>query len=453
MNRRPRNLSDFLTAGLQQLSTDPVNRGWAVIFAGSVARLALGLIASVLIARSLGPADFGVYAVLAAAVGIAGAIADLGLTDAAVKRIAAVWQPDPTGARERGRLFFALKVGAAGLVAGAGILLAGPLSRRVLGLPGDGLLLRLALLGIVATAMSGAVTAMLQATGRFSQLSVVLIVNSGLTALLAAGLAVAGHLTLITALVVLGIGTSLVSFAIGRRLLPGQWRLGVPDRDALRHEGRRLTRFGRWLWVANMFAMLTVQLDVLLVNRWSVPATVGSYALALNLASKVDVVNHSLYTVLLPTASALDGEGAFGRYIRRGLIRSGLISLALLPLIPLARPVITLLYGPAYAPAAPLFRLLLGVVIFDVFTTPVLLLAFPLNQPKLLAAADALRAGTLALAGAWLIPTQGPVGAVAAKFGARVAGAVLILAVLRGRRTGVEVHSTGPGAGSSPSSP
>lgn len=431
MNRRLRNPLGFLTSSLQQLSTDPVNRGWVLVFAGSVARLALGLVASVVIARALGPADFGVYAVLAAAVGIAGAIADLGLTDAAVKRIAAAWQPDPTAARERGRVFFALKVGAAGLLAGAGILLAGPLSRRVLDLPGDGLLLRLALLGIVATATSGAVSAMLQATGRFSRLSVVLIVNSGLTALLAAGLAVAGHLTLVTALVVLGIGTSLVSFATGRRLLPGEWPLRVPDQDALKDEGRRLIRFGRWLWVANMFAMLTAQLDVLLVNRWSVPATVGAYALALNLASKVDVVNHSLYTVLLPRASALDGEGAFGRYVRRGLVRSGLISLALLPLFPLAGPLIALLYGPAYALAVRLFRLLLGMVVFDVFTTPVLLLAFPLDQSKLLAAADALRAGTLALAGAWLIPTQGPAGAVAAKFGARVAGAVLVLAVLR----------------------
>lgn len=430
MSDRSRNLPGSLTTRLQPLSADPVNRGWAVVFAGSATRLALGLIASVLIARALGLADFGVYAVLAAAVGIAGAVADLGLSDTAVKRMAAIWQTDPAQAVERGQSFFALKVSAAVLVAGVGILLAGPLSHRILGLAADGLLLRLALLGIVATAMSGAVTAMLQATGRFSELSIVLIVNSGLTALLAASLILAGHLTLVTALVVLGIGTSLASFEVGRRLLPEGWRLAIPDRDVLRGEMPRLIRFGRWLWLANMFAMLTAQLDVLLVNRWSVPATVGAYALALNLASKVDVVNHSLYTVLLPTASALEGPAALRRYVRRGLVRSGVISLAMLPLIPLARPLITLLYGPAYAPAAGLFQLLLGVVIFDIFATPLLLLAFPLDQPKLLAAADALRAVTLALAGVWLIPAYGPAGAVAAKLVAKVAGAVLTVGVL-----------------------
>src|SRR5213592_2630890 len=74
---------------------DPITRNWAIVVSGNVARLALGFVASVLIARALGPADLGVCAVLIATAGIAGALADFGLTDSAVKHIATAWPDDP----------------------------------------------------------------------------------------------------------------------------------------------------------------------------------------------------------------------------------------------------------------------------------------------------------------------------------------------------------------------
>ena len=48
---------------------DTITRGWAVLTGAEAVRLVLGLVASLVIARALGPEMFGVYAVLAAAVG------------------------------------------------------------------------------------------------------------------------------------------------------------------------------------------------------------------------------------------------------------------------------------------------------------------------------------------------------------------------------------------------
>src|ERR671939_2108683 len=70
---------------------DPITRGWAVVTSAGVVRLGLGFVASLIIARALGPAHFGVYAVLAAMVGVIGALAEGGLTEAAVLRISAAW--------------------------------------------------------------------------------------------------------------------------------------------------------------------------------------------------------------------------------------------------------------------------------------------------------------------------------------------------------------------------
>src|SRR5712691_7679366 len=99
---------------------DPITRAWAVVTSAGLVRLGLGFIASLVIARALGPSDFGVYAVLAATVGIIGGLSEGGLTEAAVLRLSAVWPAKPSDAEQRARAFFWLRLGLAAVVVGAG---------------------------------------------------------------------------------------------------------------------------------------------------------------------------------------------------------------------------------------------------------------------------------------------------------------------------------------------
>jgi O-antigen/teichoic acid export membrane protein len=415
---------------------DPVTRGWVVVTGSGLLRLLLGLVASLVIARGLGPAVYGVYAVLAATVAITSTLAEGGLTEAAVLRMAKLWPAQATQVRQRGAAFFWLRLGLAAVVIGLACGLAPLLAHALLNLNGadDAAWVRWALLGVVATAASGAVGAMLQATGRFGRMSSLTLLNTALTAVLAIGLAATGSLTLLSALVVLGIGTSLVTFAVGARLLPHGWSLAPPALRALRAEAGQLVRTGRWLWLASLCAMLAANLDIVLLNRFSAAATVGAYALAVSLASKADLVNQSLYTVLLPGVAVLGSRAQVLAYLRRGLLRSGLICLGLLALLPLAEPLVVLIYGPAFAPAAGLLRWLLLVVIFDVLATPIVLLPLAYGQARVLAAADGARGITLGLVALLLLPIFGPTGAVVARFAARLVGAsVAVAAVWRGR--------------------
>jgi O-antigen/teichoic acid export membrane protein len=298
----------------------------------------------------------------------------------------------------------------------------------VLGLRDDGTLTRWALVGIVATACSGAVSVLLQARRAFGQMSTLTLFNTALTAILAAVLALLGQLSLLSALVVLGIGTSLATFVVGLRVLRAQLRL--PTVADLRGEGHALLRTGRWLWLAALLAMLTAHLDVLIVNRFSALETVGMYALAANLGSKANVVNHSLYTVLLPGVAALSDQGAVRRYLRQSLLRSSLVAAVLVLCIPLAQPFVLLVYGEQFAAAVPLLQLLLGVVIFDVLATPALLLPLAYGRARLMAAADAARGLTLLLIGGALVPLYGPGAVIAARFASRVVGAMLVVRLL-----------------------
>jgi O-antigen/teichoic acid export membrane protein len=421
-----------------RLAVDPITRGWALVTSAGVVRLGLGFIASLVIARAFGPNDFGVYAVLAASVGIIGGLAEGGLTEAAVLRISAVWPAKPDTARQRARAFFWLRIGLAAVVVAAGCLMAGAMSRPLLNV--DDNLSRWALLGIVATAASGALSAMLQATGSFGRMSSLTLTNTGLTAIFAIGLALLSKLDLLAALILLGIGMSLATFFVGLTMLPMGWTLRLPSVQQLQSEAQELLRTGRWLWLASAFAMLTANAEVLLLNRWAALPLVGAYALALNLASKADLVNHSLYTVLLPGVSTLRERGALSGYARRGLLRSGLIGIGLALLIPLAEPFIVLFYGADFAPAVTFFRLLLGVMVLDVLLTPFLLLPLAYRQPRLLAAADATRAITLVAVAVAAIPIYGAFGAIAARLAARLAGAAIVLGALWLGRTPLEVQ-------------
>ena len=428
-----------------RLAIDPVTRGWAVVTSAGVVRLALGFVASLVIARVLGPAAFGIYAVLAAAIGIVGALAEGGLTEAAVLRIASVWPHQVALAESRAKAFFWLRLALAAVVVAAACVAARPVADLLLNGIDDGLL-RWALLGIVATAASGAVSAMLQATGAFGRMSSLTLINTGLTALLAIGLAAVGKLDLVSALVVLGIGTSVATFAAGAAMPRTGWGFGLPPVGELREEAVNLFGTGRWLWLASLFAMLAANAEVLILNRWAALPLVGAYALALNLATKVDVVNHSLYTVLLPGVARLDEPAQIRSYLRRGLLRGAAIALALLVLVPLAEPFITLFYGAEFAQAVGFFRLLLGVTIFDVLLTPFLLLPLAYRRARLMAAADGLRALTLIGVAIAVIPVYGATGAIIARFAARICGAVLVLGALYSARQPLEIkHEEAPG--------
>ncbi len=418
---------------------DAITRGWAVVTSAEVVRLGLGLVASFVVARALGPAGYGVYAVLSATVSVVAALAEGGLSEAAVLRLAPSWS------ERSARAFFWLRVGLATLVISVLWLLAGPLARLVLHLDDDGTLTRWALLGIVATACSGAVSVLLQASGRFGQMSTLTLFNTGLTALLAVVLALLGQLTLLTALLVLGIATSLATFGLGIVLL--RMPLRYSSLADLRAEARALAPVGRWLWLASVLAMLAANLDVLIVNQFVAPAMVGAYALAVNVAAKANVVNHSLYTVLLPGVAQLGDAASVRVYVRRSLMRSGVMALALAACIPLAEPFVQIVYGAAFAPAIPLLQLLLGVVIFDVLATPIVLLPLAYHRPRQMAAADAVRAVTLAVVGLGLAPVFGPVGAIIARLAARVAGAGLVVTLLGRSGAAFEIkHEEAAGA-------
>jgi O-antigen/teichoic acid export membrane protein len=116
------------------------------------------------------------------------------------------------------------------------------------------------------------------------------------------------------------------------------------------------------------------------------------------------------------------------------LLRSALIALLLLLAMPLAHPVIPFIFGANYTASVSLFLALLGVAVVDLFAAPVLLLAFTVERPKLIAAADAARLIALLVTALLLVPMLGAYGLVFAKLAASLAGLALTVIALGWRR-------------------
>jgi len=257
------------------------------------------------------------------------------------------------------------------------------------------------------------------------------VTNSALTALLAVTLYFTARLTILSALIVLGIGVSLFCFGIGYRLLPHPLDLSIPKRSTFAAEAQLLLRFGRWLWLANWLAMLAVQADLILAGHWLSSVRLGAYALAVTLSSKVAVVNHSLHAALLPSASSLRTPAATRAFLRRGIARSLLVVAGLFIAMPVARPLIPAIFGPDYRSAVGIFVALLGVAALDLIFARILMLAYTAERPELIAAADASRVVTLLVVAFALLPTVGVYGLVVAKLMASLAGLFVTVLVLR----------------------
>ncbi len=402
------------------------NRHLSVVFLGHLARLAIGLISSALLARGLGPEGLSLFSVLGAASAIALTVSDFGLSSSAVSLIASGTRGSDEAGLSAARSYSLLKVAGSLLVVGALLLGAAP-AARLLGIthPDGPLLIRVASLGLLATNLSGQVSTVLRALDRFRVLVLTQLANIVLTVLMLGALFLAGRLTVLNAL---GVGalTALAAALLGASALPAAWRHTLLRGWAWDDSTRHLLGFSKWLAISGLLTILLAQLELLLLNHWRPAAEVAFYALALNLAFKAHIVNQTLHTVLLPEAARLSGRAEMRAFVRRNLRRGALLALGMLALLPLARPFIVIVYSNLYAPSVGLFYALMGVILFDLLTLPPLLLAFPLKIPHMIMVANAVGILVLLLGCALLIPLWGLYGAAAAKLLATLANTLVL---------------------------
>ena len=122
-------------------------------------------------------------------------------------------------------------------------------------------------------------------------------------------------------------------------------------------------RYGGKAYLGNMVQFLNYRLDMFLVAYFLDVSAVGYYAIAVGIAERLWMIPNSLATVLFPRVAAIGGNSANHLTCKTSRHTLILVFALSLPLIALAKPVILLLFGPAFLPSVkPLVFLLPGVI-------------------------------------------------------------------------------------------
>jgi O-antigen/teichoic acid export membrane protein len=352
-HRRPQHRRKPARAGGNSLTRQASRAlGWSFgsTFLNKVSLFGVGI----MLARLLGPHAFGTYAV--AYVALIGLLAfnELGVSLAIVR-----WPGDP------GEIIPTVTTISAGVSAiiYAGCFFAAPAYAGAMGAPGATTVIRVLALAVLTDGCTSTPVAILQRNFRQGQRTIADQVNVWLGTIVTVALAWSGD-----GAMSLAVGRLVGSVAGAILLLafaPESLRLGFD-----RAKARALLRFGLPLAGASLVAFAVATVDQVIVGHLLGTVALGFYVLALNVANwPITMFSQPVRTVGPAVFARLQHDSAAMR--TTFLSAAGLLCAAALPACLLiggaARPLVSLVYGSRWIPAAqPLMWLALlgGVQVF-----------------------------------------------------------------------------------------
>lgn len=405
-----------MTARGSPLAT--IARGAAVVLAGVLAASALGYAQKLVIANHLPPGGLGRVALALAIVGLATAVATLGLREG-LARFLATHRDDPPAARRIVLYAFAIGVPLAGAASIALHVGADALALRAFHDPFLAPVLRI----LAPLVLLGAVAQLAIAAFRG-------LAAPGAKALVADLLQPTVVLLLLVAFLSRGYGAeggarayAIAGAAMAAGALVGLALLLPRGRDPARPASggvtaRALLSFSWPLMLTSVLWLVVAWTDVAMLGALRASYEVGLYGVALPTAQLLLLPLNALAFLFMPTLSALHAKGDVAQTRRTFRHVTRWVFLATFPLwvlvVALADPLASALFGDAYAPAAPALRILATGFLVAAVVGPTGNVLVALGKPKANLAFAATAAGLNVALNLVFIPRWGHVGAAAA---------------------------------------
>ncbi|MGH8461578.1 MAG: lipopolysaccharide biosynthesis protein [Stenotrophobium sp.] len=335
---------DFAHDSTQDIGGALVRGGAATMLANGAAQ-GIRFVATLLLARLLLPAEFGLFAMIYSAIGIAGVMRDMGLS------MATIQSPTLTG-RQVSTLFW-INSGF-GLLATLGIIAASPWIARGLGVPGSVLLIAGLAPVFLLTGLATQHRALMNRRMAFMSLARMTLWSALVAQCLALVLAWCG--AGVWALIAGALATELV--ATIWCWCAESWR---PSRMFSFAETRRLLIFGGYLAVFNLLGYLAGNVHQLLIGIVRGPVEAGyfnrAYVLILAPVSMLLVPVGGVITAALSRLQADPPE--FARHYLGSISTLNLLSapLGFFSLL-FAAEIVRVLLGPGWAESGVLLQLM-----------------------------------------------------------------------------------------------
>jgi O-antigen/teichoic acid export membrane protein len=385
-----------------------------VSFLGLGFSAAVGLIFTVILARYLGPEQFGIFSAVTALYSIVYSLGDLGIAASLINFI-------PKLKEKRSELIntsfsFEIFVCAVILIIFVGFsifhdsIIPGSLGKQIL-IAGA-----LAINYLLISFIQGIFTA----ERRFLRYSFTQIIDSGIKIILILILMSVSGLSVETALLANVVSTLIaLTITFGKEFFKIKLSL---EKGIL----NKIFHFAKWLAINRVFGVFISRIDVLLLNLLVGSFQAGIFSAANRITLLFSLLVSSLGSVVNPRFSSFgEDKEKISAYIKKLLGLVSLISVFMLILVFLANPIINIVFGDKYLAAIPVFRMMtlaMIVFMFQLVTIPPIIFSF--NQPKFVARLTALQVVVLIGMELILIPSLGALAPAIAL------GAANIIAIL-----------------------
>lgn len=331
-----------------------VIRGSFILSLGSIASLAIAAVGSVVIARILGPDNYGLIPVVMVAPNVLMVLSDLGLSTALTR-----YSSIPSGGRATYIVTGVLLKTLLGLAATVTLWLTAGYVASALGRPYAEHYIRISSLLILANAIVSASTSALIGLGGYLESATVQVALTILRVVVAVGLVMMGFGVLGA---VLGhvVAWSLMAVVALALLL---YSLGVLAPPSLR-VAREMVRYSIPLHLPAIIGVPLGQFYYSILARVSSNWDLGNLGVAGNVMAPVNSIGGAILASLLSSLPLLIGDKAgLVKAVERAVVYTALVMPALAGgVIVVAEPLITMLYGPSYS-LAPLYTSIMALTV------------------------------------------------------------------------------------------
>ena len=418
-------------AGVRDVALGLVPQGIAAV---------TGFVGSILMARGLGPAGLGEYALVMSVAGLATSLSDLGIGQTAIRfasRAAASGDTDRQLAILRWA--FRVRMTFVFVITLVFFLLAPVIAHRIWQVSGLAPLIRLGLLAGVFTALAAVPMVYFQSSRRF-----------GMNATISSAQILIGFFGLVAIAVLdrwsvgLVLGVSLVASAIAalaflslvprRALMVGNgssasasWRdFWSSGSGSVARDGETAAGFAKFHLVSSIVVMITQRLDIWLLGIFVTRDQVGVYNAAGRFTLPLVMLLGATTAALWPRASAATTPGAVRALLRKTLrltAPAAIGALGYAAVVPLFAPA---LFGENYAGSVLLGQLLCLRYVLAILCAPLGVIGYSLGLVRVYWLINLLQLTIVLTINLVLLPRIGPVGSALAYLANELVGLALV---------------------------
>ncbi len=355
-----------------------------------------GMLFSVLTARSLGPANFGIFSALFALVTLFGSLADMGISSALINFLPKL--PSERNSIISATFWLQLLIGILLLFVTLSLI---PLKHIILPGATTTHLLLLSLL-VLTMSFESFAQAIFKAEKKFLHVSFLMGLGSwmklGLTAVLFFYTAINIDRILLASLLA---SASVVFFGLREEFK-------FISRFFPKTHAKQVFQFAKWLAVMQIFSVAIARVDIILLNALHSSLEAGLFAAAGRVSLLFSLLVSSLGSVVAPRFSIFSEKSATISYLKKlSLLVLGVSGLMIFSIF-LAPLIINLVFGPEYKAAIPVFSTLTLAMIpflFSIITVNPIIYTY--NQPSFIAKTTIIQVVVLVILDVLLIPKYG----------------------------------------------